>query len=252
MTKFKLLNLLPVFMIGFVPILGTAQESPAYQVKRINKHICIDGRLDETEWSTADSINFRHHYFVVNPGDRQKTQFKMLWDEANLYLAYKCSDQYLTAKEKNRDGATFLDDCAEIFLVPIKGNQDIHFCFEINLYKTINDIVYLNKFVDGNDIVIKGFNCDYQAAVSYIGTLNDNSDRDMGWAMEVAIPFKNFNRLLEQYAIANGTQWSFMALRQNRDELNSERRSISSSFPIYEIEKDVHQPQYFGIMEFVE
>ncbi len=216
-----------------------------------SEKIIIDGELNEQSWITTPSAQFNFHYNVVNQTDKQATTFRMLWDETNLYLLYHCQDNFITVRETQRDGLTFLDDCAEIFLSPIKNNPGLHFCLEINLNKVSNDIIYLNKFVSGEDVVIKAFNPEYKAAVTIDGTINDNSDLDRAWTMEIAIPLTAFSRISETNPIKPGTYWAFLALRQNRDEINSERRVTSIIYPNLKIENDVHQPQYFGLVKFI-
>ena len=213
--------------------------------------IVIDGLMNEQSWKKAPSSQFNYHYNVETLSDEQVTNFRMLWDENNIYLHYQCQDKYITARETKRDGATFLDDCAEFFLSPSKDNPQLHFCFEINLNKVCNDIIYLNDFESGNDVVIKGYNPPYEVAVTIDGTVNDNSDIDKGWTMEVAIPLSAFNRYSEVNPIQNKAQWSFLALRQNRDDIEGERRVTSIIYPNHKIENDVHQPEFFGIVEFI-
>ncbi len=83
------------------------------------------------------------------------------------------------------------------------------------------------------------------------GTLNDNSDIDTGWSMEMAIPLTNFRKLTELNPIKTGTKWAFLAVRQDRNDITGDRRSTSTIFPIFDIEKSVHQPNRFGLMEFI-
>lgn len=172
----------------------------------------------------------------------------MLWDDESIYLFYESADKFLTATEKKKDGTPFLDDCAEIFLIPVPNSLNMHFCFEINLYEAKNDIVYINS----KDAVIKAYNPDYEVRVTTDGTINDNSDIDKGWTMEMAIPIEAFRGATGLYPVKNGIQWAFLALRQERNQLKQGRRCMSSIYPIYDIEKDVHQPNMFGLLQFID
>ena len=45
----------------------------------------------------------------------------------------------------------------------------------------------------------------------------------------------------------------FLALRQDRNTIEGDNRSITTIFPVENIEiKDVHQPDMFGLLELVE
>lgn len=253
MKLIQLLLLSLFYTVNAMPV--CAQKAPVnnniFKAKHTSETIVIDGQMNESSWKLSNKANFNHHYFVEKESDRQSTTFRMLWDENYLYLFYDCKDAYITAREKNRDGATFFDDCAEIFLSPSIVNQSLHFCLEINLYEVSNDVIYLNNFEGDKDAVIKAFNPEYHVAVQVNGTLNDNSDIDTGWKMELAIPLKNFTRISELNPVKPGTQWGFLALRQNRDEIDSKRRVTSIIYPNTKMENDVHQPQFFGRVEFV-
>ena len=129
---------------------------------------------------------------------------------------------------------------------------DTHIGYELNLLKASNDFVYFNDFYNGKNGILKTFNPEFKVEVTYDGTLNDNSDEDRGWAMELAIPISNFDGLAKFVPVQAGNRWAFLAVRQDRNDAEGNRRSTSTLFPIYDIEKNVHQADRFGLMEFVE
>ena len=173
-------------------------------------------------------------------------------DDKNLYAFFKCEDKYITAHETERDGKPYFDDCAEVFLIPAPDSLDMHFCFELNLYKAANDLLFFNNFRNGKNGVVKAYNPDFEVEVTIDGTVNDNSDIDRGWTMEFALPLSIFSNLETFYPVKAGTQWAFLAIRQERNDATGNRRSTSTLFPIYDISKSVHQPEHFGLLEFVE
>ena len=228
-------------------------DRPLFKVKKTDRAIVADGKMDETDWTKSEVRTFDYTYKAEKPDDIQKTKFRMLWDDENLYLFFECEDKYITARETKRDGMPFYDDCAEIFLTPAPNSSNAHICFEVNVLKAVNDIVYVNDFTQGLGLPVKGYNPnDVKIGVQINGTLNDNSDIDKGWTMEFAIPKEAFLGADRHYPIKAGTQWAFLALRQGRNEIEGERRVTSTIFPVDNfIEKDVHQPNMFGLMEFV-
>lgn len=176
----------------------------------------------------------------------------MLWDEKNLYLFYQMKDKYLTARETKRDGEPYLDDCAEIFFITAPDSLDTHFGIELNLNKASNDFIYFNDFYVGKDLAFKKFNPNFEIEVTFNGTINDNSDIDVGWTMEQEIPLSNFGILGQVVPVASGNRWAFLAVRQDRNDAEGNRRSASTVFPIFDISKNVHQANRFGLVEFVE
>jgi len=227
-------------------------EQPIFKVSKSSMPILVDGKMNEESWTKTEARTLDYFYRIDKPTDRQQTTFRMLWDEKNLYLFFQMEDKYLTVRETQRDGEPYLDDCAEIFLITAPDSLDTHFGYELNLNKASNDFIYFNNYHNGKDVVYRSFNPDFEVDVTYDGTINDNSDIDTGWTMELAIPISNFGELGQVEPIKKGSRWAFLAVRQDRNDAEGNRRSTSTIFPIYDISKNVHQANRFGLLEFVE
>ena len=104
----RTLTTLLVFCFSLITVFSKTKKEPTVVHKTLSI-ITVDGVMDEA-WKSADVFSFDHYYNVEKPTDKQKTKFRMLWDDENLYLFYECEDAYITAREKNRDGAPYLDD----------------------------------------------------------------------------------------------------------------------------------------------
>ncbi|MFY0654107.1 MAG: carbohydrate-binding family 9-like protein [Cyclobacteriaceae bacterium] len=227
-------------------------QQKLFTVSKANAPITIDGKLNEKDWQKTESRTFDYFYRVEKPTDQQETTFRMLWDDKNLYLFYECKDQFITARETERDGRPYYDDCAKIFLMPAPDSLNIHMGFELNLYKASNDFVHISDYYQSKKGSVYAFNPEFEVEVTVDGTINDNSDIDRGWTMEMAIPLKLFRGLDRYSKVAAGNRWGFQAIRQERNEVEGKRRITSTIFPIYDIEKDVHQRGRFGLLEFVD
>lgn len=227
-------------------------EQPIFKVSKTHEIITVDGKMDEAIWHSTEARGIEYFYKVEKPDDDQETIYRMLWDDKNLYAFFQCTDKYITARETARDGQPYFDDCAEIFFIPVPDSLDTHFGFELNVYKASNDFIYFNDFFDGKDAVLKTFDPSFEVEVYIDGTVNDNSDIDKGWSMEFKIPLSAFGGLGEIVPVKNGNKWAFLAIRQDRNDAEGNRRSTSTLFPIYDISKNVHQTNRFGLMEFVE
>ena len=110
-------------------------EQPIYKAKKALTTITVDGKLNKDEWVNAEVRTLDYFYRIEQASDQQKTTFRMLWDEHNIYLFYEMKDKYLTACETQRDGEPYLDDCAEIFFITAPDSLDTHFGFELNLQR---------------------------------------------------------------------------------------------------------------------
>lgn len=226
---------------------------PIYKVLKTTDSIVPDGKLKESAWNKAEARSLDYFYKVETKNTHQKTVYRMLWDEENLYLFFECEDEFITARETQRDGKPFFDDCAELFLIPAPKPLNTHIALEVNLNKAKNDVLFINDFEEGKNIVAKWYNPEYKVGVQIDGTVNNNADKDKGWTMEFKIPFNVLWGLDRAYPVKKGTQYMFLAIRQDRNTLEGEKRSTTTIFPVDDIEtKDVHQPNMFGILELAE
>lgn len=226
-------------------------ERPVYPVRKSTVAPMIDGKLDDAAWDHANVETLEHFYFT-DPKQEQPTQLRMLWSTTHLYVAFEMKDAYLNAVETQRDGAPYLDDCAELFLIPSPTPENVHICWEINPLKAVNDLVYVNDFYQGKNAPIRAFNPSIDFEVSVKGTLNDNSDVDEGWVLEMAIPLTVFRGFDEYHPVQTGTKWAFLAIKQIRDNDEVGPRKMVTNFPVDNIKEGVHQPNMFGLLEFVE
>src|SRR5215510_599028 len=162
-----------------------AQNAPSQapkraEVKRMNSHISIDGILDEPEWSAASSIG-EILQREPHPGESatERTEVKLLYDRANLYIGVSCYDSEPTeivATQMARDADLSVDDRIEIL---IDSFHDRHNAF----YFSTNP---LGALVDGLLIENRTVNLDWNA-IWLVRTHRSNR----GWSAEFAIPFKS-------------------------------------------------------------
>lgn len=225
-------------------------EQPVYHVSRAKGPIVADGKMDEESWKNAEVRSFDYFFRMDQPADEQKSTFRMLWDDENLYLFYEFEDTSLTARETGYDGRPYLDDCAEFFCLPVPDSLYMHYGFEVNILKARYDYVVLWQFYDNRTVFIPDYNPEYEVGVTYDGTINDDTDVDKGWTMEYIIPLKVFRG----FDIRNlaGKRWAFQAVRQDRNRVDDRFRSTSTLFPTYDVRLDVHPPYRFGLMEFMD
>ena len=118
---------------------------------------------------------------------------KMLWDQEFLFILAKIEEPHVWGNLKQRDTVIFYNNDFEVFIDP-DGDTHQYMELEINSLNTAWDLFlkrpYRNKVKVDNAWNIEGL----QSAVSYQGTLNDPSDTDLGWTLEIALPWKALER----------------------------------------------------------
>jgi hypothetical protein len=256
LTKLKTFAVVVILLSISFPLFAQTEkelvigEQPTYHVAKAKGPIVADGKMDEPGWKDAEVQSLGYFFRRNEPLEKQNGTFRMLWDDANLYLFYEMEDSSLTARETKYDGATYLDDCAEFFCLPVPDSLYMHFGFEVNITKVKFDYIVLWQFVNNRSIFIPDYNPEYEVGVTLDGTLNDESDTDNGWTMEYVIPLKVFAGFNTRRLAGN--KWAFQAVRQDRNQINDRFRSTSTLFPTYDVILDVHPPYRFGLMEFME
>jgi hypothetical protein len=165
-------------------------EPRHYICPRADAPLKIDGRLDDPAWRTARwTEDFVDVEGLAKPRPRFRTRAKMLWDDDYFYVAAEMEEPHVWATLTNHDAVIFQDPDFEVFIDP-DGDTLEYYEFEINALNTGWDL-FLNKpYRHGgkarNDWEIPGL----LTAVHVDGTLNDPADRDRGWSVEIAFPWK--------------------------------------------------------------
>jgi len=188
---------------------------------------------------------------------------KLAWDDSTLYIAGEMEEPDLWATITTRDAVIFHDNDFELFVDP-DGDARNYFELEINALDTQWDLFLPKAYRDGGKAVDAFDLAGLRSAVALDGTLNDPSDRDRGWTIEIAIPFRafaapgiahraprageswrvNFSRVEWDLESRNGGYAKFLdpATGKPRPEHNwvwSPQGMI-----------DMHQPERWGVVQF--
>jgi hypothetical protein len=178
---------------------------PTYTVLRAGIPIHIDGKLDEPAWFAAPAVGTFHFPWWTS-GKKEGSVVKILWDDENLYIAHIAEDEHITARHKDHDGKVAEDDCFEIMIAPDPAKPEVYFNIEWNVIGGYVDNFRPNgpsnpraPVWDAEGVEISG---------SYEGTLNDDSDRDRYWLVEVKIPLRNFAKYAKHVPPLPGETWN--------------------------------------------
>jgi hypothetical protein len=195
----------------WISLTGIAQTTPpapkSYDCFRAATPIKIDGKLDDPAWKKAGwTTDFIDIEGAAKPKPRFRTRVKMLWDDQYLYIAAELQEPDVKATLTQHDSVIFHDNDFELFLKPPTGTPG-YFEFEINALNTSWDL-YLNKPYRehgkaDNSWDIPGL----KTAVALNGTMNDSTDTDHGWTVEIAIPWTAFTSRLPVEPSKKGTEW---------------------------------------------
>ena len=181
---------------------------PSCKILRTRAPIVVDGHADEADWRAAAPIDFIFPWNDVETEGAQSTEARMLWDDDNLYIVYKCVDPYLHSEVTEHDGPVYAEDAVEIFATPNSGNLNAYYGYEMNINGALLDYIAAEAGEHNTESIHFDWESEgVQIATTYDGTLNQHGDRDRGWILEIAIPFDNFRHLGGTIPPRDGDMW---------------------------------------------
>ncbi|MEO5714377.1 MAG: carbohydrate-binding family 9-like protein [Luteolibacter sp.] len=168
-----------------------AGEPLSYECRFSSEAPVIDGDLGDVAWKaipwTSDFLDIIGKQ-AADP--RFRTRAKMLWTADGLYVAAELSEPHVWGTLKEKNAIIFHDNDFEIFLDPDGDTLNYHE-FEINALGTIWELTLDKPYAKGGTAV-HGTNLPgLRSAVKVQGTLNNPGDTDVGWTVEVFMPWKD-------------------------------------------------------------
>jgi len=233
-----------------------------YIIHHVTKPPLIDGDINDAVWQQAAwTDQFQDIEGDLKPHPYLQTQVKMLWDDSCLYIAAQMNEPNVWAYQKHHDDIVFHDNDFEIFISP-NNTAHQYFEIEVNALNTIFDL-FLNKpYRDGGNPLVS-WNADgMRSAIKIQGTLNDPSDTDKGWTVEMAIPFKALNMANYARMPHEGTVWriNFSRVEWDTKVVNGKyvKATDSSGYDKPEHNwvwsaqgvKNMHFPERWGYLQF--
>lgn len=229
-----------------------------YVCSRAGAPIAIDGSLDDPAWRDAPwSGDFGDMATGVLPERPLRTRVKLLWDDRYLYVAAEIAGPNLWAEMTKHDSPLYQENAFEFFIDP-NGDNHEYYEFEINARNTTWDLFLPRPYRDGGQGISDWEILGLQSAVRLDGTLNDPSDTDIGWTVEIAVPWfalgEQARRPVPPHA---GDQWRMNFTRVEtplaRDG-SGYRKIAGQPSRVFSWARqyvmDIHRPETWGYVQF--
>ncbi len=191
-----------------------------YTAWRTAEPINVDGILDDAAWRGAP-VSPRFVDMLTGGPVLHDTRAAVVWDDQYLYVCYRVEEPFVQAKFTNHNDTIYYDNDVECFI----AGPDAYYEFEINAFNTCYEVFFVwedtyessglskwpeferSKLVPFNGV---GFTTHprggrlgnfkqalpgLKTAVHVGGTINDNTDRDRGWSVELAFPWSSLRWL---------------------------------------------------------
>ena len=256
---------------------------PRYVCRRTSG-IRADGDLGKAQWTAAE-WSPRFTDMVTGAPAFYETRSACLWDDEHLYIGFKVAENDIRAMLTERDDLVYTENDVEVFI----AGKDCYYELEVNALGTIYEALFIwqdafkaggafegsREFAltgDGVDI-LGGFQDHFDhprgprwvfrrwdlpgldVAVAIDGTLNDPTDIDRGWTVEMALPWRGMGCLSDGRPLPPraGDVWKmnffrFEALNFNGREIEPSLGWAWARHGVY----DSHVPECFVDVVFGE
>ncbi len=190
-----------------------------YAVAQRQGSITLEGKLAEAAWQTALAMPIQYNRLEKVEG--KPATVRLLWDKTHLYAAFEVPDTNVIAPIMKRDGDVWTTDCIELFLLPDRKALD-YWEIEISASGSLFDGL-CKKYVDrwGNDLKREKNLPGLEFAVSVQGTLDKHDDRDEGYTVEVAVPFKELPNFPKNPKIGDQLYALLCRVDRNNPDMNT-------------------------------
>jgi hypothetical protein len=256
-------------------------ELARYTAYRATAPLTIDGDLTKPDWLAAPAS-----YPFVDIVDGSPawfdTRVRILWDDEHLYFGFTAEETHVWATFTQRDSKIWFDNDLEIFIAGPDAVGDCYYEFEVNALGTIYEVLWIWRDAHGegrrfsprewpeqgsNLMIIDGIGghkhprgerlgfLDWdlpglRSAVLIHGTLNDPSDVDGGWLLEVALPWKSL-ALFGSVPPRHGDTWRIDCSRFQHIGRKGERLDPAAGWTWNRhAHYDSHIPEAFPFVQF--
>lgn len=199
--------------------------TPSYTVQRAVGTMVIDGSMNDFSWQNAAATANYVKWDGSGTQCPQTTTVKAVWDSSYLYLGFQSNDTDIFANLTGRDVETYKQDNAEVFITnPNAPAEYVEF-------EACPNNAYWDGYYTSSNFTGPGASWNssgFRFATSMVGTLNNKTDTDTKFTIEMAIPWAdvyrgagvpvngttlraNFNRINWDTAGVNDTYWGWSA-----------------------------------------
>ncbi|MCS6829337.1 MAG: carbohydrate-binding family 9-like protein [bacterium] len=213
----------------------------------------IDGKLDDTVWQHAATVNLKWRFNPANAPalialtPTVRTTARLLWDKQFLYVGFDCEDSDVWSVFAQRDAPVWEGEAVEVYLDPSGKGQNYK---EIDL-NPLGAIIDLNiaEAKDGNpgdvDEAARWNMSGLRWAAFVNGTTNDRTDRDSSWTAELAIPLSEILPEGERVYVGDTWRAQFYRIERPKDTTNA-----TAEFQSWSPTDTFHRPERFGVIAF--
>lgn len=235
---------------------------PIHRISFTDQAITVDGKMD-TAWEQADwSDLFVDIEGADKPVPYFDTRIKMLWDDTYFYVFAYMEEPHVWGDITQRDAVIFHNNDFEVFIKP-NLYKPYYTEFEVNALGTLWELVLLSPYRIGGPVSNRWDVNDTQIGIDVQGTLNDPTDIDSSWTLEMAIPISALDELDRSKSFEVGdfwrvnfsrVQWQHQILNNTyQRKLDDDGKLLAENNWVYTPQYAIamHRPEHWTYMQFI-
>lgn len=216
-----------------------------YKIKRLFGELKIDADWNKKQWQGVKSQKLKN-FMGPKPEHFPDTEFKMLYDDENIYVIFKVDDNYIKATAKAPQEKVCCDSCVEFFFTPGQDISQGYFNFETNCGGTI--LVRHQISRENNQRPLSIADIDKMDISHSLPKLIENElNHPQTWTLEYRLPVSILKNYTNVHKPASGVKW----------RANFYKCADGTSHPhwlTWEVIDnplpDFHRPEFFGEIIF--
>jgi cellulose/xylan binding protein with CBM9 domain len=231
-------------------------DLPVYDCPRTPAAPNLDGTLTDPAWDVAPWTTDFVPITGSGPAPRFRSRAKLMYDDEYLYVGGQLEEPHVWSTMREKNTKLFHENNFELFLDP-DGDGQNYYEFEINPLGTIWELTLPKPYVDGGVPVDPTNLPGLRTAIHVDGTVNDPSDTDTGWSVELAVPWAD----LASYNAGRATppipgdEWRMNLMRcQWPHEVvdGAYVKGTDLEFWVWSPQyvEDMHLPAHWGVLRF--
>lgn len=220
-------------------------EKYTFRCHKIDQPPVLSGDLSLPPWSELSPVGDLMRSNGAGAA-QQATRVWCAWDHDYFYVAFNCEDSDIRATMTERDAKVWQEEAAEFFVSP-DDDLSSYFEFQFSPRNVVRDIRVENPHgrMEGSSFHGEWDCPGLRSATRVNGVLNDSSNPDRGWTLEVALPFTCL--LGDGQRPKLGDMWRINFFRIYREPVEE----FVSLSPTFVDPWEFHVPEYFAYMIFV-
>ncbi len=244
----KNIKLLCFVLVGAIANEVCAQQyhQMSYTAHQATSEIKIDGEIDTAWYSDQWSDSWKD--IITGEEVQYRTRFKSTWDKDHLYFLVEAIDPDIRASIDTNHAPLFkYDHTIELFLDP-HGDQRNYYELQINAKGARWELTLDKPYAKGGKASSPSELENMNYAIGINGTINEASDIDQSWVLEIAIPWSSMDKL----DVANSLPHTDMRINLSRVFQDDDDIDTPGQYWLWQPMGvfNIHKPQDWGVLQF--